>query len=62
MKLNHSKIREAINKLCLIKVELANLDTMFIAFRLGKALNEIGIDYAELCKAEKEAKNDPNKV
>lgn len=59
MKLNHSKIQEVINKLCLMKVELANLDTMFIAYRLDKALKEIGNDYAELCLTEqKEVKND----
>jgi hypothetical protein len=61
MKLNHSKIQEVINELCLMKVKLANLDTMFIAYRLDKALKDIGNDYAELCLAEqKEVKNDQN--
>ena len=61
MKLNHSKIQEVINKLSLMKVELAILDTMFIAYRVDEALKKISHDYAELRLAEqKEVKNEQN--
>jgi hypothetical protein len=57
MKLNHKIINKAINDLCIMKIKLAKVDTMFIYEALDKALKKIGYTYADLCSAEKEDTN-----